>query len=57
MGSCESTPAAAAPTKRTANSSANAASKDQRVLNIVHFNDVYNIDAVYKEEPVGGTSN
>lgn len=27
---------------------------EQRVLNIVHFNDVYNIDATYKEEPVGG---
>ena len=27
-----------------------------RILHIIHFNDVYNFDAAYEEEPVGGAS-
>jgi 2',3'-cyclic-nucleotide 2'-phosphodiesterase (5'-nucleotidase family) len=30
-------------------------SQPERVVNIVHFNDVYNIKAAYTEEPIGGT--
>ena len=29
---------------------------DARVLHIFHFNDVYNIDPAYKEEPIGGAA-